>query len=313
MRQTVIAFLLLNVASGVWGFTDTRLKCSVTPVESQRGIWDFSEQTLVDDGPVYRSYGDSLVAEYYDGVRQWYAFEGDSTFFLGSESRLMKILPNAPIPTSAFGNTILSGAYAESDTGRYCRYYRIGNKGAYRSYMPENVKITLAENDTINAMAVTETREYYQWFITDSVAPLHVTDTRIRWFVAENPLPVALSIAEARGDSTNIISYHSVTYCIEGDEIRKLKFSGDAVDKVLANSTITFHDGTLTIHGDFSADLQLSLFVTDIRGNLAYETTFITTGDNTVHEQLPPLPPGQYVATVSAGTPVNCKAIITVL
>lgn len=313
MKKIVIASLAFEVMVLLCAFTDTRLENRVTPVESERGVWMFLDVSEAEFPPVYRMYGDTLLTEYHDGERQWYAFEGDSAFYRGQESRLMKLVPEDRIPTSAFGKYYMSGVYQEVDSGRYCGRYAVGNRGFYRSSAPERVRAVFVENDTVDAVMVTEERVYDRWFIADSLGAGRVVSSRTRWFIDGFFLPVALSMSETLSDSTGVISRSSASFCMDFDGVEFAPVSRESrIDLALTAAEIRVENGTVTIGGAFPEGTTLRLHVTDIRGNSVWESE-VDHGIGSVYRcDLPSLPAGQYVVTVSAGTPVSRKVIVTV-
>ncbi|WP_300905395.1 hypothetical protein, partial [uncultured Duncaniella sp.] len=57
---------------------DRRLSMESQKVDAEGTVWDFSQSERADRCPMYRSYGDTLVAEIYSGCRQWYGLRNDS-------------------------------------------------------------------------------------------------------------------------------------------------------------------------------------------------------------------------------------------
>ena len=64
----------------------------------EQRVWDFSRQWLKDDKAKtkVRLYGDSLIAETYNGRRFWYSTFNDSVSFLGEEDLLTSIYLHNP-------------------------------------------------------------------------------------------------------------------------------------------------------------------------------------------------------------------------
>lgn len=295
---------------------DRRLPMQSSKVDVEKTVWDFSLSEESVRTPLYRVYGDSLIAEVYAGGRQWYGLHNDSTFYLGEETRFYKTLVNEPIPTSAFNTPLLSGRIDYEAEGLYCKSFALGLDGNYESYYPVKGKLIIGEGHEFVADAVTECRRVVSWITTDTI-PALLTKTqefvRTRWFVAGDHLPIALQISETVLHDGHQISSETVTYCMRHDDIHKSEDDGrEAINNAIANAQITVSGGIVRIEGDFPPDVELIMHVSNIAGSQFHQEPIGASFNGSLWEiPLPVLPPGQYILTISAGTPSNRKIPVT--
>ena len=310
MKPIALPTLLLLCSLILSGFTDVRLSKRSSAVDPESKVWDFSDGKDADDGPLYRVYGDTLLTEYFDGIRQWYGFRGDTTFYLGEESRLMKVLPQDTVFTAAFGNSSLFGVHAEHGRGMFCRQFPLGTDGIYRTELPVKGSLILSEGDTIEAVAVREMRSYQRWLNSDTLPGMHRELMRTRWFIDGIRLPVALQITEITSDSTNVINSFTVAYTIDSGTLDLQLTQEQIIDRALQNAEITVENGRVSIRGSFPEGTVLMLSVSGLMGNGLIQEE-LTADETGVYDMtLPSLATGQYIITVSAGTPVSRKTVL---
>lgn len=296
---------------------DRRLSMESQKVDAEGTVWDFSQSGRADRCPMYRSYGDTLVAEIYSGCRQWYGLRNDSAFYMGEETRFYKAVPETPIQTSAFGNPLLLGREDGGTRGVYCRTFALGQDGSYESLYPIRGRLVLAEGNAVSADAVTERRSFTEWLVSDSL-PDGLKRTRetvrTRWFVAGDTLPVALQITENVLHNGRKVSSVTSAFIVPASEIAMNEESlREAVQDALDNARISLSGSMVRIEGDFPADVNLTLHISDIAGSRFHHEPLGATLNSELWEiPLPALPPGQYILTVSAGTPSNRKITVSI-
>ncbi|MDE6267049.1 MAG: hypothetical protein K2M07_06860 [Muribaculaceae bacterium] len=312
MKKYATIFLLTACSLLLSGFTDTRLGIRVSQVIPDADIWDFSRGEAIDDGPIYRSYGDTLLTEYFDGNRYWYRFQSDSAFYIGEESRLIKVVPQDTILTAAFGNHSLFGNKEEHGRGTFCRHIALGTTGEYKTMPPVYGKIVLAEGDSLPAIAVQERRKYNEWIGSDSLPGLSREVIRTRWFIEGVRLPVALQITDITGDSTRIINSYTVAYTVETDDLESVIPEKLKEERALRNAAINVENGRITVQGSFPAGTGLTISIAGIMGNGLLQRQVETNDAGECTILLPSLSQGQYMLTISTRTPVSRKILFNI-
>ncbi|MDE6791501.1 MAG: hypothetical protein K2J48_00230, partial [Muribaculaceae bacterium] len=158
LKSAISSIILLTAILSV--YADRRLPVRCEPVDTRKTVWTFRESDISgqDEGPLYRMYGDTLLTEIFEGKRQWYAFRGDSCLYTGEESRLMKLAPTEPIPTSAFCHQLLGSVVEEKDSGIYCKTHPLTGHGTYESLLPVKGELRNGDGISLRVKAVTEIR-----------------------------------------------------------------------------------------------------------------------------------------------------------
>lgn len=317
-QSYIIAAILIIISISIHGFGKDRhlsLQSPVVDIESK--IWDFSQTDESNIHPVYRTYGDSLISEIYNGCRHWYGFRNDSTFYLGEETRFYKTMLDTPVPTAAFANPQLIGADSCTAKGVYYKSFAIGHTGSYESIYPLAGRLFISSGKSINATAITEHRRIVSWLISDTL-PEGITKTteyfRTRWFVDGDPLPIALQYTENMLQNDRVISSASQAFIVSSEEINTDNTDDmTTLQQALDNADIAIADGTVRIKGDFPENTILTLFISNIGGNQFHQNP-LTAAPNGIYLEcrLPYMPPGQYILTISAGTPSSRKIVITI-
>ena len=316
--QVIVIFLCCSVGK-IYGTTDRELTVRSAPVDIKSNIWEFSQESSTSGMtyPFYRQYGDSLITEIWQNNRQWYTIKGDSAMYVGEETRFHKAFYETPIPTSAFGNIWLADDRAADARGRYYHTIELGQEGTYTSSLPVKGKIFFGET-VIPAVAVTEIRKFTSHIGPDSITICSIGTkevSRTRWFVDGDRLPVAMQITEKdfiqdKEISSETYAYHLVADDIPiSDEIRR----NTEIQQALDNADIIHENGSIIISGDFPTNTTLVLYLSNIQGNRFHQQPLegITEG-LTTQIYLPDMPPGQYIVTISAGTPTDRKVIINI-
>ena len=110
--------------------------------------------------------------------------------------------------------------------------------------------------------------------------------------------------------SSETYAYHLVADDIPiSDEIRR----NTEIQQALDNADIVYENGIIIISGDFPTNTALTLYLSNIQGSRFHQQPLENRTDGFPTEfHLPDLPPGQYIVTVSAGTPTNRKVIINI-
>ncbi len=283
---------------------DRALGYETTAVDIDKNVWDFSKTEEIKDGPLYKIYGDTLIAEFWNGCRQWYSILQDSVFYIGEESRFSKIEPDAPIPTSAFGNMWLSGIYEGNSNGIYYKTFALGQHGSYESSLPIEGEIILSPQISISAKAVTECRRFVTWIHSDTIqgAVSCINNImRTRWFVNEDPIPVALQITEKTTCNGKELSVLNNTFVVNHDEL-DIKKNSNKIKNAIDEAVINVENSILKIEGDFPPHVSLNIYIANLNGNRFYMQSLDTVeGHNRWDISLPQLPAGQYIITISSG------------
>ncbi|MDE6753513.1 MAG: hypothetical protein K2J82_02760 [Muribaculaceae bacterium] len=311
-----ISLILLIYASAlIFNINADRiLPVRCLPVDIDRKVWSFIETDTDTDNegihPIYRVYGDTLLTEVLNGKRQWYSFSADSCYYLGEESRLIRMKPSAPIPTSALGHFMLGSLKEERDSGSYCRTYSLEGKGTYESLLPVEGEIRAGDNKTLKAKAVTEIRR----MIDDGDGIDDIKDRartvteniRTRWFVAGDPLPVALQSTERIFIGDTPSQSVTNTYILDTEEILERYEMSDSDSDILESITAVFEGNILRIGGTLPPDINLQIVLANIQGIPVMEAVIDVREDWQGSElTVPPLIPGRYVLSVGSGGSVR--------
>ncbi len=306
--------------SGVnlYGNTDRWLSMEADPVDTESNKWNFNSISQTESRPFYRLYGDSLIIEIWHGWRQWYAINGDSALYLGEETRFHKAFSKNPLPTSAFGNMWLAGEEPNDARGHYYHTLELGQEGNYKCSLPVKGEMVVENNNVIPAIAVTETREFLSHIGHDSLSTessVLKEISRTRWFVEGDILPVAMQTTEKEFIMGAEISSETHTYLLDLTEIPVDEdgMRRKEIQQALDNAEITYDNGIIKVNGSFPMNTILRLYLSNVQGGLFYlEPIEVSTEGMSTELRLPPLPSGQYIATISADTPTDRKIIVTI-
>lgn len=305
--HTSISIFILSAFLSVWA--DRQLPVRCLPVDTQKTVWTFIPEDTEEHGnaPLYRMYGDTLLTEVLDGRRQWYSFSADSCFYAGEESRLMKLVPSHPIPTSAFGHFLLGSVTEECDSGIYCKTYPLEENGTYESLLPINGELRNGEGISLRVKAVTEIRR--NTWTPDSIREEEETVTaerrRTRWFCAGDTLPVALQTEERVFVNDSPVRESIGTYIISAEELTDKSARSDPED-VLEGLHAVLEGDHLLLDGEVPAGTVLQVSLSDIQGIPVMETS-LTAEDGWTGTALsvPPLRTGRYVLSIGASGSVR--------
>lgn len=317
-RFYIIAITLSAVSiATAYGTVDRRLSMETGIVDVKSNRWDFEGPLETDACPFYRMYGDSLIAEFWNGGRQWYAVRGDSVFYLGEETRYHKTLTQNPIPTAALGNMWLTGRDTTRTDGHYFHTYSLTQDGIYECTPPIKGEMIIGDDQTVPAVAVTESRKYTSYIWADS---LHSTALiskeihRTRWFIGDDPLPVAMQATIKEFSHGKEISSESKTFLIPMDDLLSMEETQiGKLQQALDNAEIIYNNGIIKIMADFPQSVRLQLYLSNIQGSVSYQDVLdVIPHSEDVIFRLPSFPPGAYLITLSAGTPTDKKFLINI-
>lgn len=314
MRTVAAIFLLLLSAWNMKSAADRILMRRAVPVNTEEKVWDFSQNELTDRGVRYRLYGDSLMAEIYGGTKQLYELRGDTVRYIGEESRLMRLSPESPLLTSAFGGKAPQSILNENRTGHYCKTFALGQHGSYESSLPTAGILIAGNGYEIPVTAVTERRRFSEWMVSDSLAEAGETIrecVKTRWFTEGDMLPVAFQITENLIFNGRNIKTESEAFILPVEDLDLSdKLLEHIIQKSLDKAEIRVEDGYISIGGEFPPAVSLTLYISNIQGSSLHQIPVdMSDGDNIRQIEIPPMPSGQYILTVSAGTPVSRKVI----
>lgn len=302
----------------IYGNTDRWLSMEADDVRSENNKWTFSSISPSKTSPLYKLYGDSLITEIWRGARQWYAIDEDSIVYIGEETRFHNVFFQRPIPTSAFGNRWHADEVLSKAEGHYYHSLELGLDGNYKSSLPIKGKIIIEENINFPATAVTETKEFtshigHSLSAAKSSVSRHIS--RTRWFIDGDILPVAMQITEKEFLHGKEISSETDTYLVDFSELPIYENFGKLkkIQQALDNVDIINENGKIIIKGNFPHNTILKLYMSNLQGNLFHQEPIevIANVESTVIP-IPHIATGQYIVTISAGTPTNRKIIITI-
>ena len=168
----------------------------------------------------------------------------------------------------------------------------------------------LAEGDTMPAVAVREIRSYHRWLVSATLPGLSREVTRTRWFLEGMRLPVVLQITDITSDSTGVLRSYTEAYRIDSNDLEDILTPADRLQQALRDADITVESGMVTVSGAFPEGTVLMLSISGLMGNGLMQRELTCDGEGVCRMSLPSLNPGQYILTVSAGTPANRKVII---
>ncbi|MDE5875265.1 MAG: hypothetical protein K2H15_06420 [Muribaculaceae bacterium] len=299
MKTPLLAVLALLSTLTVSGSADRRLSRLCTPVDTDRRNWVFVAAGETDDSPLYRTYGDTLLTEVLRGTRQWYTFRNDSCLYMGEESRLLKLTPNTPVPTSAFLHTRLGSVREVSDSGIYCSTYPLGSHGTYESALPREGILSIGDGREIPCRVVTETRRMSE---PGDPAGDHaeLEARRTRWFVEGDAIPVAFQVEERVICREKVVNSFTETYTLSVSDLEKIYDShGVPPEETLAGLTIRNTEQGFTIEGPLPEGATLAYALSDINGIgvLSGELTEVTEG-SLLEISVPTLPTGRYILSL---------------
>ncbi len=314
----IIVFLCVISVVNAYGNTDRWLSMEANTVDTENNKWYFTSISQSESSPFYRLYGDSLIAEIWDNVRQWYAIRGDSNLYLGEESGFHKAFSKNLLPTSAFGNIWLAGEELSVEKGHYYHTLELGQEGSYKCSLPVRGVMILEDNCIIPAVAITETREFKSHIGRDSLSAESSVSkdiTRTRWFVEGDILPVAMQTTKKESIRGKEISSKTYTYLLDNTElpINEETVRGMQIQQALDNADITYENNVIRINGFFPSDTRLKLYISNFQGSLFHlePIEVMAEGKNT-EIRLPSLSSGQYIVTISADTPTGRKIIVNI-
>ena len=85
------------------------------------------------------------------------------------------------------------------------------------------------------------------------------------------------------------------------------------IQQLLDNAEIKYDNGIIKIESNFPQNIRLVLYLSNPQGGIFHQKPIENfTDNNTTEFHLPSLPPGQYIVTISAGTPTDRKIIINI-
>lgn len=319
VRIMLIIIVLMSAVNCALADTERRLPLKSNEVDVSADIWDFSKTAEAAESPFYKMYGDSLITEILNGIRWWYGVTRDSAYYIGEESRFYKLTPSCAFPTSAFGNMAIPECHNEETSGMYCRTFKIDGHEEYESYPPKRGAMILPTGVEILAVAATECHRTTQAMAQDSLQTAAVEEQqeyiKTRWFSGADRVPIALQCAARTLSNGKEVYSHVSTYVIAGDEpdVPLYKFDG-SVQESLERADITVDGNRIRISGAFPDKTVLVLAVSNLTGNChCRESVPISEGVDDTEVEIPAMPPGEYMLTVSAGTPVSRKVFFRIL
>ncbi|MDE6009538.1 MAG: hypothetical protein K2G90_10075 [Muribaculaceae bacterium] len=309
MKTRTLSLSILLLTAFLTSKADRILPVCCLPVDTRKTVWTFRESGTSEqnEGPLYRMYGDTLLTEIFGGKRQWYAFRGDSCLYMGEESRLMKLAPAEPIPTSAFCHQLLGSVVEEKDSGIYCKTYPLTRHGTYESELPVKGELRNGDGISLRVKAVTEIRRVTE--APDSATGAEETVVferrRTRWFCAGDTLPIAMQSEERVFVNDTPVRELTSTFIMSAEDFADTAAGNDPED-VLQKVRAVLDGDRLLLKGDLPEDMTLSVVLSDIQGMPVMETS-LTTGSEWRGAPLtvPPLRPGRYILSIGTGGAVR--------
>lgn len=313
----IITIFSIVAIGKAYSANDRILSVETETIDVNNEIWNFIKISDTTSGPLYRFYGDSLITELSEGTRQWYSVRKDSVFYLGSETRFHKNHTQEPLPTSAFGNIWLAGMDTTFIVGHYYHTLGLSYHEIYKCSLPTKGKIVIGNECVIPAVAVTETRIFNPCVNCDSISNTNLTTKKIirtRWFVDGEFLPVAMQTIEKDLLQSKEVYSNTHTFILSSEfENINEKIKNVNIQQLLDNAEIKYDNGIIKIESNFPQNIRLVLYLSNPQGGIFHQKPIENfTDNNTTEFHLPSLPPGQYIVTISAGTPTDRKIIINI-
>lgn len=302
----------------IYGAIDRKLSIETETVDVTHNSWKFIRISDTTSGPLYRIYGDSLITEVWNGDRQWYSICRDSVLYLGSETRFHKVQTQKSLATSAFGNMWLAGNNTTDALGHYYHTLGMSQNLNYMCSRPISGEIILNDEYVLPAVAITETRVVTRHIINcDSFPDVELTTkktVRTRWFIKGDHLPIAMQTSESEiiQDKELYSDTHTFILPLDRNNIDD-KIRHIYLQNLLDNAEIKYDNGIIQIADYFPGNTCLYLYLSNLQGGVYHQKPIEVLTSNYITEiHLPFLPSGQYVITISAGTPTDRKIIINI-
>lgn len=316
-RSTVFVILVLAFlsASAIGRKLDRRLQI----IDLKGDGWCIAERgDEKGNGPVYRIYGDTLLCEVFDDVRLWYGIKRDTVMYLGEESRHYDFRLSVPVPTSSFSlNPGLSGEDSSYSTGFVYTTLPAEREYVHTGGEPVRGHLVLEDGRKVAATAVTEKFSYVQSYLIDPEKPVRTREVHrsvTRWFLPGDCLPAVYQITEVTdmGDGsepeefTEAYSVDFETAPLDEDRDLDNEWIIDAVNVYVSG-------GRLVVTGDFPDNVNLEVSISTVSGTVCHTYPSVSNVSNRdIEFLLPSLPAGNYIVTVSAGSPVSKKQFVTI-
>lgn len=322
MKKTLFLLLLLFV-SLILPAREMILPLALAPLQGnllQMSTWDFSQQWIAGDKAktTVCVYGDSLLAETYDGRRFWYDICGDSILYAGEEDRLTSISLDKPvyvlsIPLRQCANNGNSEFNAiGKGGGRQFDVREIGSLDFTSSAKPGI--LILASGDTVpNVLVVRELRNVTAYPSDDSLATTRLITEIYRWYDSNglvSLLPLAVQRSVYIGASVTLDSSpaSSVAYLPErnafksgrqdddGDNGRNPADAG-AVESALKDAVVSCDGHKVTVQVAMpQSELHLTVDIMDAAGRLyLHEDAFSSGTTDEMTLDCTSLRQGQYI------------------
>ena len=113
---------------------------------------------------------------------------------------------------------------------------------------------------------------------------------------------IFLSAGNIKSFADRVLSFRSVP--VDPKE-KRWDFS-----KSIDMAEIHIDNSLISISGTFPTALTLLLSITNIQGNSLHQVPLeMAEGENLKQVEIPSMPPGQYIMTISSGTPVSRKVV----
>lgn len=295
------------------------VKCGA--VESVRNtvegpVWKFKSVERENITPMYMVYGDTLTAEIYNGTRQWYRHIGDSTYYIGEESRYHKVTTEFPLLTTSFGNRIHGNVAYDFSSGDLFLTYALEHCGTYDACLPQIGTIITPMGTSVRSEAISEIRRFKESVCHDSIENTENIIKEVkktRWFVKGDHLPVALQIEENYYNEDSRILSNVHTFIVDQDDLKIERSLQYDVQVLLDEAAISVKGGRLKIEGKFPAQTEIMLYISTLAGFHMFQNAVIT-GDpeSPVEVALSDLPVGEYMLSLSVEQKYTRKVLIRV-
>lgn len=322
MKKTLFLFLLL-FASLILPASEIILPLALSPLKGnllQMSAWDFSQQWIAGDKAktTVCVYGDSLLAETYDGRRFWYDISGDSLLYNGEEDRLTSINLDKPVYISSV--PLSHGANNSSPVFSACgkgggRQFSVSEFGSleFTSSAQPGVLI-LAPGDTVsNVLAVREIRNVTAYPTDDSLATTHLIAETYRWYDSDglaSLLPLAVQRSVYIGTSVSLDSNPATSMAFlpervgfdrrrqdDGGDINCHQADAAAVEAALKDAIVSCDGRKVTVRVTMpQSELHLTVDIMDAAGRLyLHEDAFSSGTTDEITLDCTSLRQGQYI------------------
>lgn len=323
--KKALFLLLLLFAALILPAREMILPMALAPLQGDllhMSIWDFSQQWIAGDKAktTICVYGDSLLAETYDGRRFWYDIIGDSLLYNGEEDRLTSICLDKPVYISSV--PLSHGANNGSPVFSACgkgggRQFSVSEFGSleFTSSAQPGVLI-LAPGDTVsNVLAVRELRYITAYPTDDSLATTHLIAETYRWYDSDGlesllPLAVQRSVyirASVSLDSNPATSMAFLPERVGFDrrrqddggngDINSHQADADAVEAALNAAVVSCDGRKVTVRVTMpQSELHLTVDIMDAAGRLyLHEDAFSSGTTEEMTLDCTSLRQGQYI------------------